>query len=165
MWRRCVALCEANGGHTRYWYFIVASLRNTCAIIMLSNQHYWYATPVRWMDYLGKGELLTNTDLWTIFERNRPFVYIEKVLDLWIQFMKNGGRNKSVAFIILFSICLLLCCGVCKATCQFKLCSVVSWVSHAFHVFICGFLSCWLCKVFRSVRRLRYLLYVGSIDG
>ncbi len=24
---------------------------------------YWYATPVRWMDYLGKGEVLTNTDL------------------------------------------------------------------------------------------------------
>ncbi len=21
----------------------------------------WYATPVRWIDYLGKGELLTNT--------------------------------------------------------------------------------------------------------
>ncbi len=36
---------------------------------------------MRWMDYLGKGEVLTNTDL-DIFERNRPFVYIEKVLDL-----------------------------------------------------------------------------------
>ncbi len=23
----------------------------------------WYDTPVRWMDYLGKGEVLTNTDL------------------------------------------------------------------------------------------------------
>ncbi len=23
----------------------------------------WYATPVRWMDYLSKGEVLTNTDL------------------------------------------------------------------------------------------------------
>ncbi len=56
MWRRCVALREANGGHTRYWLifgpprntvklhilewpFIVASLRHTCAIITLSNQH------------------------------------------------------------------------------------------------------------------------------
>ncbi len=53
--RRCVALREANGSHTRYrlvfgppqysklhileWSFIVASLRHTCAIIMLSNQH------------------------------------------------------------------------------------------------------------------------------
>ncbi len=50
--------------------------------------------PVRWMDYLGKGEVLTNTDLWTIFERNRPFVYIEKVLNLWVQLMKNEGKNK-----------------------------------------------------------------------
>ncbi len=57
MWRRCVALRVANGGHTRYWLvfgppppnavklhilewpFIVASLRHTCTIIMLSNQH------------------------------------------------------------------------------------------------------------------------------
>ncbi|KAL0153133.1 hypothetical protein M9458_051554, partial [Cirrhinus mrigala] len=55
MRRRCVALHEANGGHTRYWLvfrppstvklhilewpFIVASLRLTCAIIMLFNQH------------------------------------------------------------------------------------------------------------------------------
>ncbi len=51
------------------------------------------------MDYLDKGEVLTNTDLWTIFERNRPFVYIEKVLDLWVQFMKNGGKNT-----LLFSV-------------------------------------------------------------
>ncbi len=62
----------------------MASLRHTCVIIMLSNQ-YLDATPVRWMDYLSKGEVLTNTDLdrfVNIFERNRPFVYIEKVLDL-----------------------------------------------------------------------------------
>ncbi len=55
--RRCVALREANCGHTindNDWFsdppntvklhilecsFIVASLRHTCAIIMLSNQH------------------------------------------------------------------------------------------------------------------------------
>ncbi len=60
------------------------------------------------MDYLGKGEVLTNTDL-DRFENNiwveyRPFVYIEKVLDLWVQLMKNGGKNKSVAFIILVSV-------------------------------------------------------------
>ncbi len=40
------------------WPFIVARLRRTCAIIMLSNQHL-----VRWMDYLDNGEVLTNTDL------------------------------------------------------------------------------------------------------
>ncbi len=31
-------------------------------------------------------------------------MYIEKVLDLGVQLMKNGGKNKSVALIILFSI-------------------------------------------------------------
>ncbi len=40
--------------HILEWPFIVASLRHTCAIIMRSNQH---------LDYLGKGEVLTNTDL------------------------------------------------------------------------------------------------------
>ncbi len=31
-----------------------------------------------------------------------PFVYIEKVLDLWVQLMKKWGKNKSVEFIILY---------------------------------------------------------------
>ncbi len=34
---------------------------------------------------------------------------IEKVLDLGVQLMKNGGKNKSVAFInVLQSVCLYL---------------------------------------------------------
>ncbi len=45
--------------HILEWPFIEANLRHTCAIIMLSNQH----LDMRWMDYLGKGEVLTNTDL------------------------------------------------------------------------------------------------------
>ena len=81
IWRRC----EANVGHTRYWLvflllqtpppaskaklhisewpFIVASLRHIYAIIMPSNQH--LDMPHLWggMDYLSKGEVLTNTDL------------------------------------------------------------------------------------------------------
>ncbi len=32
--------------------------RHTCVLIIPFNQH-----PVRWMGYLGKGEVLTNTDL------------------------------------------------------------------------------------------------------
>ncbi len=39
-----------------------------------------------------------------ILSNQRPFVYIEKVLDLWDQLIKNGGKNKSVAFIILFNV-------------------------------------------------------------
>ncbi len=35
----------------------------------------------------------------------RTFCVHRKVLDLWVQLMKNGGKNKSVAFIILFSVC------------------------------------------------------------
>ncbi len=31
-------------------------------------------------------------------------MYIEQVLDLSVQLMKNGGKNKSVAFIILLSV-------------------------------------------------------------
>ncbi len=49
------------------------------------------------MDYLGKGEMLTNTDLDSFVNNiwgNRPFVYIEKVLDLWVQLMKNGTKTK-----------------------------------------------------------------------
>ncbi len=35
-------------------------------------------------------------------------MYIEKVLDLWVQLMKNGGKNKSVVFIILVSVAVFL---------------------------------------------------------
>ncbi len=131
MQRRCVALHEANGGHTRYWLVfgppntvklhilespcIVASLRHTCAIIMLSNQHLdmshlWGG----WIISAKEKSSLTQikTDLWTIFERNKPFVYIEKVLDLWVQLMKNEGKNKSVVLIILFSVILQYKCTI-----------------------------------------------------
>ncbi len=57
-----VALCCAIKLHILEGPFIVPSLRHTCAIIMLSNQ-LLDIQPVRWMDYLGKGEVLTNTDL------------------------------------------------------------------------------------------------------
>ncbi len=80
--------------HILEWPFIVASLRHTCAIIMLSNQHLD-------LPYLWGGWVISTK------ERNRPFVYIEKVLDLWVQLMKNGGKNKSVAFIILFSVYII----------------------------------------------------------
>ncbi len=93
--------------HILEWPFIVASLRYTCAIIMLSNQH--LDMPHLWGGWIISAKEKCSlrqiyTDLWTIFERNRPFVYIEKVSDLWVQLMKNGGKNKSVAFIILFSV-------------------------------------------------------------
>ncbi len=57
-----VALCCVIKLHILEWPFIVASLRHTCAIIMLFNQHL-DMPHLRWMDYLGKGEVLTNTDL------------------------------------------------------------------------------------------------------
>ncbi len=33
---------------------------------------------------------------------------MDKVLDIWVQLMKNGGKNKSVAFIILVSVFKIL---------------------------------------------------------
>jgi len=58
-----VALCFVIKLHISKCPFIVGSLRHTCAIFMLSNQH--LDMPHLWggMDYLGKGEVLTNTDL------------------------------------------------------------------------------------------------------
>jgi len=56
-------VCD-NANYTEQKYdLIVASLRHTCAMIMLSNQN--LDMPNLWggMDYLCKGEMLTNTDL------------------------------------------------------------------------------------------------------
>ncbi len=67
--------------HILEWPFIVASLRHTCGIIMVSNQH--LDMPHLWGGWIISAKekcSLTQiyTDLWTIFERNRPFVFIEK---------------------------------------------------------------------------------------
>ena len=54
------------------------------------------------MDYLGKGEMLTNKVI-TEFERNKNFVHIEHFWDLLFQLMKHGTNTLRVAFKFLFS--------------------------------------------------------------
>lgn len=62
------------------------------------------------MDYLCKGEVLTNTVLGRFVIRfvnniwNGSFAYVENVLDCWDPLMKNGSKNKIVAFIFLFCV-------------------------------------------------------------
>ena len=85
-----VTLCCLKKLHILKWPFIVCSLRHTCAIIMLSNQHLsnqhldiahlWGG----WIISAKEKYSLTQieTDLWAIFERKRAFVCREKVLDL-----------------------------------------------------------------------------------
>ena len=61
---RTVALCCVTKLHILEWPFIVPSTMWTCVMIMLFNQLLQiYATTVRWMDYLGKGEMITNRDV------------------------------------------------------------------------------------------------------
>ncbi len=83
--------------HILEWPFIVASLRHTCVIIMLSNQH--LDMPHLWGGWITSAKekcSLTQiyADLWTTFERNRPFVYVEKVLDLWVQLISEKWGQK-----------------------------------------------------------------------
>ncbi len=133
--------------HILEWSFIVSSLRHTCAIIMLPNHH--LDMPHLWGGWLSRSLTQIYTDLWTIFERNRPFVYIEQVLDL-SSAREKWGKNKSVEFIILFSVCIYIhgCAhkftcplqnmqnvnnfnkirGIMKIACYFYL--VLSWISY-----------------------------------
>ena len=58
------------------------------------------------MDYLGKGEVLTNRDV-NKFVHLREisfFVYMEHSWDLLFQLMKHETKTLHVAFIFLFSI-------------------------------------------------------------
>ncbi len=53
------------------------------------------------MDYLGKGEVLTNTDLDRFVNNiweNFFFVYIEKVLELWVKLKKWGQKQKCCVY-------------------------------------------------------------------
>lgn len=88
-------------GHARVpeWPFLVARRRLTWAALRPSNQHVDRPHLWRGMDYRGKGEALTNADLWTVFDRNGSIVYVGNVLDLWVQ-----EKNPSVAFIFLVSM-------------------------------------------------------------
>ena len=67
------------------------------------------------MDYLDKGEMLTNRDVKQICaqnERNMLFVCMEDVWDLLFQLMKHATNTLHVAFIFLFS--------AATADCPFK---------------------------------------------
>ena len=79
------------------WPFIVASLRHTCAIFMLSNQHLDMPHLLGGMDYLDRGEVLTNTDLDrsvnSIWEKWFFCVHKKNVLDFWVQLMKNRNSD------------------------------------------------------------------------
>ena len=71
-------------------------------MIMLINQLF-----VRWMDYLGKGEMLTNRDVNKFVQknvRNKLFVHMEMFGDLLIQLMKHGTNTLYVVLIFLFSV-------------------------------------------------------------
>ncbi len=50
------------------------------------------------MGYLGKGEMLTNTDL-DRFVNNIWEKYAFCVHNLWVQLMKNGGKTKVLRFL------------------------------------------------------------------
>lgn len=82
--------------------FIVASRWHTCAIFLLFNQHLDVPHLRGGMDYLGKEEVLTNTDLWEINVREKwVFCICGKCLRSLSLALENG--SKSVTFIFLFS--------------------------------------------------------------
>jgi len=86
---------------------IVANLRHTYAITMLSKSASWYLTPVSWIDHLSKGEVLTNTDLDRFgnnFWEKQLFCKHRKSHIFEFSSWKMGVKNKNVAFIILFSV-------------------------------------------------------------
>ena len=57
-----VALCCETKLHILEWPFIIPSTRFTFVMIMLFNQ-LLDMPHLRWVDYLGKGEMLTNRDV------------------------------------------------------------------------------------------------------
>ena len=93
--------------HISGWPFIVASLRHTCAIFMLCNQHLDMPHLLGGMDYLGKGAVLTNTDLnrfvnniwekWIFCVPRKSFRSLSSAHEKWEQ-------NKSVAFYVFISV-------------------------------------------------------------
>ncbi len=114
-----VALCCVIKLHILEWPFIVSSLRHTCAIIMLSNQH--LDMPHLWGGWIIS---FTNTDLHR-FVNNIWEKYIENVFDLWVQLMKQK------------------CCVYNFGQCIYINCSayiISKWKMYIFDLFTC--MSC-----------------------
>ena len=95
MWR-----CVVWQLHDLEWPFIVPGTRCTCVMIMLFKSAYWQATPVRWLDYVGNGEMLTDRDA-NKFERNKRFLCVWNISGT---FYFGSWNTLHVAFIFLFSV-------------------------------------------------------------
>lgn len=78
--------------HISEWPFIVASLRHTCVIIVLSNQH--LDIILRIISAKTCPVLQIKTDLWTIFQKNDFFVFVENVSDLWARLRTIRSKKK-----------------------------------------------------------------------
>ena len=90
--------------HIRECLFIFPSTRCTCVMSMLFKLASLYATPGRWMDYLGKGEMLTKQGCKQISSQwQKTFVHMEHYWDLLLQLVKHEANTLHVAFIFLLS--------------------------------------------------------------
>ncbi len=98
-------------------------LFNGCVKLLDIGRNWNTLKWIGWIDYLGKGEVLTNTDL----DR-----FVNNIWDKYafcvhrFQLMNNGGKNKSVAFIILVSVYIFVVfinikfLPVCEVICYSK---------------------------------------------
>ncbi len=109
-------LCCVIKLHILEWPFIVTSLRHTCAIIMLSNQH--LDMPHLWGGWiiLAKEKCSLRQICEQYLREIGLFFYLEKVLDLWVQLMKNGGKNKCCIYNFVQCVCVYIyiythCCS------------------------------------------------------
>ena len=84
--------------HIVEWPLIVTGPRHTCEITVLFNQHLYRL--LRWMDYIGKGELLTFNKFANKMCEKYFFAFTQKVSDLLLQLKKT----KVWHFLFLFSV-------------------------------------------------------------
>lgn len=80
--------------------FIVENLRHACILIMLSNQY--FETTHRLGGWIMPAKCLLS-DLGT-------FVSVGNILDLWVQLIKNGRKRKSLTFIFVFGMSIIIIC-------------------------------------------------------
>ncbi len=96
--------------HILEWPFIIYQPKAPLCTNHTVKSASWYVTPVRWMDYLGKGEVHKSTDL-KKFVRNIPNVYVQKVFFLSIFYSnswKMGVKTKVLHLNFCFSVDMLI---------------------------------------------------------
>jgi hypothetical protein len=100
---RGIVLCDKTSHCRVAFYCPQHNLCNDHAVYLAS----WYDTPVRWMDYLGKGEMLTNRDVNNCVHHILDFLCVWNISGIFYFSSWNMGPTQRLYFCSVWTVLVL----------------------------------------------------------